>query len=494
MLRTEASSKIGLGHFMRCFALAEAWIESGGSARFVMTETAPATESHLRSIGADAARLTARPGGREDARETVAFAAREGADWIVADGYEFGPEYQQALRAGGQRLLFLDDDGRHPRYEADLVLNQNPHAAETLYPARAGHTRLLLGPRHALLRRQFRDSAPPIRSFPPTARRILVTLGGADPDNVTQLVIGALQALADSDLEVIVLVGASNPRGPQLAAAAAAAPTPITLRHDAKNMPELMAWADLAISAAGSTALELAYIGVPMLLLILADNQAPGAERMHRAGAARSLGWARELSSAALAEAVRQLISAPDERARLARTAQALVDGRGAPRVVRALREKVLRLRPATPDDLRLLFDWANDPEVRAASFDSREIAWSEHERWLRARLASPLAVLLIAETAEHEPVGVARFQIADDVATISISIDAAFRGGGYGRQLIERSSRHMLDQPQVRAVRALIKAENAASTGAFLAAGFREESAPGPHGVRVFLFTHPKP
>lgn len=483
-----------MGHFMRCLALAEAWTESGGRALFVMTETAPATEAHLRAIGAGSARLAAQPGGEEDARETVALAAREGADWIVADGYTFGPEYQQALRAGGQRLLFLDDDGRHPRYEADLVLNQNLHAAETLYPARAADTRLLLGPRHALLRRQFRHAAPPVRSFPPAAQRILVTLGGADPGNVTQLVIEALQTLPDSAIEVIVLVGGSNPHGPQLAAAVAAAPTRITLLHDAKNMAELMTWADLAVSAAGSTALELASMGVPMLLLVLADNQAPGAERMHRAGAAHSLGWARALSPAALAEAVRQLISDPDGRARLARTAQALVDGRGAPRVVRTLREKALRLRPATSDDVRLLFDWANDPEVRAASFDSREITWPEHERWFRARLASPLAVLLIAETAEQQAVGVARFQIADDVATISISIDAAFRGGGYGRQLIEKSSRQMLDHPQVRSVRALIKAENAASTRAFLAAGFREQSVPGPHGVREFVFTHPQP
>ncbi len=489
MFRTDASSKIGMGHFMRCLALAEAWLETGGRALFAMTETTPATESHLRSIGAASVRLAATSGGVEDARETAALAAREGAAWIVADGYEFGPEYLQTLRGEGRRLLFLDDDGRHPRYEADLVLNQNLHAAEALYPARAAHTRLLLGPRHALLRRQFRDRAPAVRAFPPAARRILVTLGGADPDNATQLVIEALQALPESAIEVIVLVGASNPHGPQLEAAVAAAPLRITLRHDAKNMPELMAWADLAISAAGSTALELAFMGVPMLLLVLADNQAPGAERMHRAGAAHSLGWARELSPAALAEAVRHLISDPDERARLARTAQALVDGRGAPRVVRALREKVLRLRPATSDDLRLLFDWANDPEVRAASFDSREIAWSEHERWFRARLASPLAVLLIAETAEHQPLGVARFQTADGVATISISIDAAFRGGGYGRQLIEKSSRQMLDQPQVRSVRALIKADNPASARAFLAAGYREASAPGPHGVRVFVF-----
>lgn len=494
MFRTDASSKIGTGHFMRCLALAEAWIESGGRARFVMTETPPATESHLRSIGADSVRLTVPPGGAEDARETATHAARERADWIVADGYEFGPEFQHALRAGGRRLLFLDDDGRHPRYEADLILNQNLHAAESLYPARAAHTRLLLGPRHALLRRQFRDAAPSVRSFPPAARRILVTLGGADPDNVTQLVLEALQTLPETALEVIVLAGGSNPHGPQLAAAVAAAPDRFSLRHDAKNMAELMTWADLAISAAGSTALELAALGVPMLLLVLAGNQAPGAERMHALGAARNLGWSRDLSPATLAEAVRQLICDPVERTRLARTAQALVDGRGAPRVVRALREQVLRLRPATADDVRLLFDWANDPGVRAASFDSREITWPEHERWFRARLASPLAVLLIAETAEQQAVGVARFQIADDVATISISIAGAFRGGGYGRQLIEKSSRQMLDHPQVRSVRALIKAENTASTGAFLAAGFREQSAPGPHGVREFVFRRSQP
>lgn len=479
---------------MRCLALAEAWTELGGHTLFAMTETTPATETQLRSLGAGSSLLTAVSGGVEDALETAALAARLDAVWIVADGYKFADGYQQTLRRDGRRVLFIDDDGRYPRYEADLVLNQNLHAAEPLYPARAAHTRLLLGPRYALLRGQFRKSTPPLRFFPADAKRILVTLGGADPANATQTVIEALQSLQDEHLEVIVLVGASNPHGRKLEAAVAAAPTRITLRYDAKNMPELMAWADLAISAAGSTTLELAYMGVPMLLLVLADNQAPVAERLCAVGAARSLGWARTASAAAMASAVQRLISSPDKRAELSRTAQALVDGQGALRVARALLAKTLHLRPATPADVRLLFEWANDPEVRAVSFDPGVIAWPGHERWFQAKLTSPQAVLLIAETSERQPVGVARFEIADGVATISLSIDAAFRGGGYGRQLIGKSSQQILDRPDVRAVRAFIKPGNTASSRAFLAAGYCEESASGPRGARVFVFTRPQP
>ena len=168
-------------------------------------------------------------------------------------------------------------------------------------------------------------------------------------------------------------------------------------------------------------------------------------------------------------------------------------DGKGARRVAQILRAPALLLRPAAPADTRLVFDWANDPQVRAVSFTAGAIAWPDHERWFQAQLASPGAVLLIAETPDHQPVGIARFVIADGVATISISVAAGFRGSGYGRQLIEKSSRQILQRADVRAVHAFVKADNPASARAFLAAGYREASAPGPHGARVFVFHRPQ-
>lgn len=463
-----------MGHFMRCLALAQTWIEMGGRAIFAMTETNPTIDALLHATGASLARLTATAGCLHDASETVAVAGREGARWIVADGYEFAAGYQDALRQRENRVLFIDDDGRYQRYEADLILNQNAHAAETLYADRAAHTRLLLGPRYALLRRQFQSTTPPPRDFTRPARKVLVTLGGADPENVTQNIIEALQAMPGDTLEALVVVGGSNIHGAKLEQAVAASPARINLVRDAKNMPELMAWADVAVSAAGSTTLELAYMGVPMLLLVIADNQTGVAERMQSLGAARNLGWAHAVSVSAIAEAIRELMIDNDERSRLSRTALELVDGRGTRRVARALRQESVHLRPATPDDAQVLWRWANDPVVRASAFSQDQIPWGDHVAWLEGKLQNPDCCLLMASDDAGRLAGQIRFDFCGSEAEIDLSVAAEARGRGLASELIRTGVARMAGQrASAQTFRADVKVSNPRSLQAFLQAGF---------------------
>lgn len=473
---------------MRCLALAQAWNALNGRTVFAMAEKTASIEARLSDSGVSLTLLTEPAGSLREAAETANLANREGARWIVADGYHFTPEYQAALSQGPARLLCLDDEARGVRYESDVVLNQNVFADEALYGERARSSRLLLGPEYALLRRQFSEMARPVRQTPAVARKLLVTLGAADFDNVTLTVIHALQQLDAETFEATIVVGGSNPHLESLERALNQGPASIRLVRDAQNMPELMAWADFAIGAAGSTTLEFAFMGVPMILLVLADNQAPVADRMQTLGAARSLGSAA--SAQEIARAIRQLAPAAEERAAMSATAQRLVDGRGARRVALFLKASLLHLRPVTAADAPLLFEWVNELEIRAASFNSQPIPWEDHERWLTRKLASVDAVMLIAETTEGEPAGVVRFEVAEQLATISIAIAARFRGQGYGQQLIEESSRRILQRPDVRCVRALVKPSNAASHRAFLAAGFREDAAARTDDMLTYLFS----
>src|SRR5262249_34983029 len=112
---------------------------------------------------------------------------------------------------GGLQHLLIDDLGHASRYLADLVLDQNVCARELLYEGRAPGTKLLLGPRYALLRREFRMWGAWRRNIPKRAERVLVMLGGSDPDNVTRRVIQALQSLSDDRLKVAVVYGPMNP-------------------------------------------------------------------------------------------------------------------------------------------------------------------------------------------------------------------------------------------------------------------------------------------
>src|SRR5262249_6250570 len=156
-----------------------------------------------------------------DAEETIAHAGRLESKWVVVDGYQFGPDYQKLLKAAGLRVLFLDDYGHSTHFSADFVLNQNVSARASFYSDREAGTRLLLGPKYALLRRQFIPWRDWVRSVTSDCRKLLVMMGGSDPENLTALVIDALQLANLENLETTIVVGGSNPNFPELRRAAA---------------------------------------------------------------------------------------------------------------------------------------------------------------------------------------------------------------------------------------------------------------------------------
>ena len=267
VIRADADSRLGTGHVMRCLALAQAWQDAGGRALFLMAPAPPALKTRLLSEGMEVLALEHGSGSPEDARETAQLARSRGADWVVVDGYHFGADYQRLIKDSGLRLLCIDDYGHAAHYSADLVLNQNINATEELYPSREANTRLLLGTRYVLLRREFWPWRGWRREIPAVARKVLVTLGGGDPDNVTLKVIQALAQVEIEGLEAVVVVGAANPHLQELQAVVKDLPFPIRLESNVTNMPELMAWADVAITAGGSTCWESAFMGLPALRL-----------------------------------------------------------------------------------------------------------------------------------------------------------------------------------------------------------------------------------
>lgn len=336
LIRADASADIGLGHAMRCLALAESFLERrGGAATFLMASPPPAFASRAAAAGVEIRSLAAAPGSTGDVRETLAIARAAGAGWIVLDGYQFDGSFQHGLAAGGRRVLALDDYGHARSYHADLVLNQNAGAEALLYADREPATRLLLGPRFALLRTEFREWSRH-RSIPVRARRLVITLGGGDADNVTALVLEAMGAVS-GPLDLLLIIGAANPHRAALEKAAASCPHPIEVAVDVTDMPRRLAWADLAIAGTGSTALELACLGTPQVGIVLAENQWPGGAALARDGHVVCLGWHADLDASAIAAAVTALAADAERRAELSRRGCELVDGRGALRVIEAM-------------------------------------------------------------------------------------------------------------------------------------------------------------
>jgi UDP-2,4-diacetamido-2,4,6-trideoxy-beta-L-altropyranose hydrolase len=233
--------------------------------------------------------------------------------------------------------LFVIDDLADRPHESDVLLDASPgeNASERYRGLVPNHTLLLLGPRYVPLRREFFGRPQSPRS-PRSVHRILMTFGGNDPLNMTALALQALDHPAFAAIALDVTVGTSNPRLAEVQQQAAAiAHATLHVQHPQPSV--LMDQADLCLGAGGTTSWERCYIGLPSLIVVLADNQREFAERLDRLGVVRSLGDGSKLTIRDLRTAVQSAIQDQGWRLASSRAGQALVDGGGIERMVRVI-------------------------------------------------------------------------------------------------------------------------------------------------------------
>jgi len=334
IIRADADAAIGAGHLMRCLALGQFLNTQNYDVIFITACSSKDLLQRLRDEGFQVVTLAHPYPDPIDWRRTSKVLESLPDTWVMLDGYHFDAAYQRQIKAHGHRLLVIDDMAHLDRYCCDIVLNQNIHAEKLHYSSEA-NTRFLLGSRYILLRKEFLNWIDFKREVPKTAGKILITLGGADLDNQTLQFIRAMPDLALKKFAVAVVVGPANPHAQILESEAKHSNFPIQLIHNARNMPELMAWADMAISAGGSTCWELLFMGVPTLVTVTAENQQANAEGLKEAGAAVILGQHYNLSATKINRAVKKLATAADTRIQMSQRGQNLVDGRGVERVLR---------------------------------------------------------------------------------------------------------------------------------------------------------------
>ena len=465
MIRADATPTMGAGHMMRCIALAEAWKRNNGHVLFVSAASVPFALQRIRREGFELELLRAEAGSWEDATLSKAIAEARQARWMAIDGYHFGEDYLNTVGAKGSKLLLIDDVGRRSA-NADVILNQNLHASATMYPKRHNKTSLLLGTRFAMLRQEFAGGHPEqVRPIPQIATKILVTLGGGTQTTALNEVVKAVGTLG-SEIEVAVVH--CEPLNAQRLERSAC----IRFLAMVDDMSSVMVWADIAISAAGSTCWELCRFGVPAILIDLADNQRRIGCGLHSMGITMHIPWERA-DAAAISHALRELI--PDEKRRreMSEKGMALVDGKGSQRVVAALRARGMTLRDAHADDARLLWNWANDPAVRAASFSSQAISWEEHYQWMARTLRGEESRIWVAEE-NGCPLGTIRARKASEHrAELAITVAPELRGQGSAPWLIRKGAERTVEMWGVSELEALIKPKNTSSIKAFEAAGF---------------------
>ncbi|MCX6983429.1 MAG: UDP-2,4-diacetamido-2,4,6-trideoxy-beta-L-altropyranose hydrolase [Lentisphaerae bacterium] len=463
VIRADASSSIGTGHIMRCFALAQSWQSEDGRVVFMSHCEDPTLRQRITNAGMEFISIANPHPDPRDLQTTLEFlrtcpaGVRENQQskignptWFVLDGYHFDAVYQQAVRAAGYRLLVIDDMAHLPAYHADILLNQNLGAEKLKFNCDPDTT-LLLGSGYVLLRKEFLVWRGWQREIPNVARNVLVTMGGGDPDNVTLKVIHALEQVQVDGLEAVVVVGGSNPHYEILQSAIRNLQLKIRLERDAYNIPELMAWADVAITAGGSTCWELAFMGVPSLVIILADNQGEIAESLGRAGVSLNLGWFHQVSVRQIAVELKNLLHASERRKHMSQLNKQLVDGEGSMRVLEAMVPYDLMLRPVREEDLDLLWRWANDPVVRQTAFKSMPIPWEEHQQWFFSKRRDPQCYHFIVLNNKGIPVAQVRFDVSEDETEVSVSVDKEHRGKGYGSLVINLGIKELIRTNSIR-------------------------------------------
>ena len=344
LVRADADEARGTGHVMRSLALAIGWSARSGRVHFLTCRPNPTLRRRIQAAGANLVEIGAGHPHTADLHATVAavkeaVATLQQLPWVVVDGYDFDTAYQNALRAAGCRLLVIDDNAHLRFYDADIVLNHGIHALKLIYSC-SPETELLLGTAYALLRPEFQQYAGAARATAAIARKILVTLGGSDPGNATHKVIEALQQIDIPRLQIRIVVGPVNPHLQTLNRLASESGRQIILETAVQDMSSLMLWADVAVTAAGGTCWELACLGVPMVHVIVADNQKMIAVELEAMGVSVNLGWHHEVSTTHIAAVLSEILRAPARRAQMTVRGKAIVDGQGVNRVIGVMLEK----------------------------------------------------------------------------------------------------------------------------------------------------------
>ncbi|MCU0594988.1 MAG: UDP-2,4-diacetamido-2,4,6-trideoxy-beta-L-altropyranose hydrolase [Desulfobacterota bacterium] len=337
LIRADASATLGSGHVMRCLALAQAWRRGGGTIAFVSACESAAVREQILARGFplhDWANAQGKENDPAFLRATLEPQRSESAvrPWVCLDGYHFDASHQRAFKEKGFGVLVIDDMGDRACTLPDILLNQNLHAETLSYSCGPGTT-LLLGSRYALIREEFREWKDWERPMPEKADKVLVTVGGGDSPEVLEKIVAAISRVHLLDLEVVVIAGSAAERLEAQVNSGERKKNRFRFLAGTSAMPQLMAWADVAVSAAGSTCWELCYMGLPSLVGILADNQEGIAQGLGDKGVALNLGWFHEVDEEEIARSLVSVLTDEGRRKEMGRKGKDLIDGSGARRV-----------------------------------------------------------------------------------------------------------------------------------------------------------------
>ena len=352
VIRVDGSTRLGMGHIMRCLAVADALRRRAGvESIFLSKRFEPAALGVIREQGYRLEPLMATPLSEGDVRQTQESLQRHAARLLITDLCHAEAledrarlvRYHRRLRERAFTLLFTG--GMSVDWPADIIVS--PYFRRR-YPAgiRSSSVRLT-GPAYAVFRREFLAAGRRARRIARKARRVLITIGGSDELGLTTRILDALQRLPEPRPEVRVIIGVTY--APALRARVLQQlrdydGVSSMLAHNI-NMASAMSWADLAVIGDGLTKYEAALTGTPSVTLTRRDREDRLSRQFRWSGTSVVIERAEAASPRRLSAVIGRVLNDPGRRARMSRRGRRLIDGRGVERIIETIPKEILHGR-----------------------------------------------------------------------------------------------------------------------------------------------------
>ena len=414
VIRADATPSIGTGHVMRCLALAQAWERVGHRAVFVGHITVPWVRERLKKEDVSVNYLEGEVASEQDASILLDEVSGYDASWIVLDGYHFSFECQKAVKNTGHQLMVIDDYNHLPEYCCDILLNQNHNASTLQYRGEIG-TRLL-GSDYVLLRQDIINAKPLFKKRIPSQqmKNILLTLGGGDESHTFDQLKEALNSAEMKGRTLRVIAGSvADEKWNDLLADS---PATVEIVQQAHDMSRHMLWADLCITAGGSTCWELSALEVPFVIFEGAESQKEAAQCFtHISG---------EL------EPFHRIINGEITPTSI----ELPVDGCGL--VAGSMLLFPFSLMSVKSEHDRDIYSIVADNETRKQFLSTDTFSWEHHLAWFTERIKKDDPFYVVADN--QVVIGYVRFDKEADgyVGSIALAKDARGRGRGFNASL----------------------------------------------------------
>lgn len=469
ILRVDASTAMGTGHVMRCLALASAW-QNPDKVYMVCSQVPASLRLKIEEAGYNFVDLEAPHPALPDLAVMRELLKRHQA-YVVLDGYHFDETYQAEIRRMAGRLMVIDDYNHLPAYDSDILLNQNI-GSETLVYNRNPGCRILTGPRYALLRPEFiQRLCDRRRQISDKAGKLLISMGGADASNMTLAILKVLEQLSLPDIEIAIVLGPANTHLQSIVDFTGGSKYGCRILQNISDMTEVMDWADVGISAGGSTCWELCFLGLPFFVFSVAENQRIVVHGLEENGAA-----IRCQKPADLLQRLEAVLEDPEQRQAMSLKGQALVDGRGVYRALSALRGGQGCLLPASPEYREMLWPLADDAQARRMSVMPIPKDFESFCSWFSERMQKNSEPVLFLESPVGETIGYIAFEDcpATNKPTLTLCLSEKWRGQGLGVMLLREGCLEFFKMvPEAETLDALITPDAGAVYGLLVRIGF---------------------